>query len=162
MMHVGSLLQFSPPSEGGPASAKEIARTLRDEIAHGPKVESPWNLKLRHPDLLTSPFQAWVEDESFDVSYHLRRSALAWPGDERELGVLVSRLHGTPLDFHRPPWEAHLIEGLEGGRLAMYFKVHHALVDGYTGMRLLIRSFSGRPQREGHAAFLLAATGCMS
>jgi len=153
MMHVGSLLQFSPPAEGGPASAKDIARSLREEIARGPKVESPWNLKLRHPDLLTSPLQAWVEDDSFDVAYHLRRSALASPGDERELGVLVSRLHGTPLDFHRPPWEAHLIEGLEGGRLAMYFKVHHALIDGYTGMRLLIRSFSADPSEASTPLF---------
>jgi WS/DGAT/MGAT family acyltransferase len=64
------------------------------------------------------------------------------PGDERELGILVSRLHSNKIDFHRPPWEVYLIEGLEGGRFAMYFKVHHALVDGFTGMRLLTRSLS--------------------
>jgi diacylglycerol O-acyltransferase len=80
-----------------------------------------------------------------DLDYHVRRSALAAPGDERELGILVSRLHGAPIDFHRPPWEAHLIEGLAGGRFALYVKVHHALVDGYTGMRLLIRAMSRDP-----------------
>ncbi|HEY8074482.1 MAG TPA: wax ester/triacylglycerol synthase family O-acyltransferase, partial [Labilithrix sp.] len=52
------------------------------------------------------------------------------------------RLHGTPLDFHRPPWEAHFIEGLARDRVALYFKVHHSLVDGYTGMRMLMRSLS--------------------
>ena len=141
MMHVGSLLQFSPPQ----GRASDLGRQLRDELTRGGKVERPFNLRLLHPDLLTSPLQAWIEDEHFDLEYHVRRSALASPGDERELGILVSRLHGTPLDFHRPPWEAHFIEGLEGGRFAIYFKVHHALIDGYTGMRILMRSFSTDP-----------------
>jgi len=75
----------------------------------------------------------------------VRRSALPAPGDERELGILVSRLHSIPIDFHRPPWEVHFIEGLEGGRFAMYFKIHHALVDGYTSMKLLARSLAHDP-----------------
>ena len=75
----------------------------------------------------------------------MRRSALPAPGDERELGILVSRLHSVPIDFHRPPWEVHFIEGLEGGRFAMYFKIHHALVDGYTSMKLLARSLAHDP-----------------
>jgi diacylglycerol O-acyltransferase / wax synthase len=138
MMHVGALLQFSPP-EGGPG---DLGRDLRDELSRDTAVERPWNLRLLHPDLLANPLQAWIEDEHFDLEYHVRRSALASPGDQRELGILVSRLHGTPLDFHRPPWEAHFIEGLENGRFAIYFKVHHALIDGYTGMRMLMRSLS--------------------
>ena len=141
MMHVGALLQFSPPQAG----AGDFGRQLREELARDTAVERPWNLRLLHPDLLASPMQAWVEDEHFDLEYHVRRSALASPGDQRELGMLVSRLHGTPLDFHRPPWEAHFIEGLENGRFAIYFKVHHALIDGYTGMRMLMRSLSSSP-----------------
>jgi diacylglycerol O-acyltransferase / wax synthase len=138
MMHVGALLQFSPP-KGGPG---DLGRQLREELSRETQVERPWNLRLLHPELLASPLQAWIEDEHFDLEYHVRRSALATPGDQRELGILVSRLHGTPLDFHRPPWEAHFIEGLEHGRFAIYFKVHHALIDGYTGMRMLMRSMS--------------------
>ena len=141
MMHVGALLQFSP-TKGAP---QDLMRALREELSGPVKVERPWNLRLLHPDLLTSPIQSWIPDENFDVEYHVRRSALASPGDERELGSLVSRLHGTPLDFHRPPWEAHFIEGLEKKRMAIYFKVHHSLVDGYTGMRLLSRSLSADP-----------------
>jgi hypothetical protein len=57
----------------------------------------------------------------------------------------VSRLHGYPVDFHYPPWECHLIEGLEGGRFAMYIKVHHSLVDGFSAMRLLINSLCTDP-----------------
>ena len=144
MMHVGGLLEFSPSS----GSSKDFSRDLREELsklARSVDVQSPWNQRLLHPEMLTNPLQAWVPDEHFDLEYHVRRSALASPGDERELGSLVSRLHGTPLDFHRPPWEAHFIEGLEKKRMAMYFKVHHALIDGYTGMRLLQKSLSTDP-----------------
>jgi diacylglycerol O-acyltransferase len=138
MMHVGGLLPFSPPEGGG----ADVVRNLRDEFRAGPPVYAPWNFKLRHPEMLTSPVQAWMEDEHMDLDYHVRRSALATPADDRELGILVSRLHGSSLDFHRPPWEAHLIEGLQGGRIALYAKTHHSLVDGYTAMRLLTRALS--------------------
>lgn len=141
LMHVGCLIPFSPPPDGG----RDVLRALRDELKQKRATNAPWNLKLRHPDLLASPLQAWVEDPEFDLDYHVRRSALPSPGDERELGILVSRLHSNKIDFHRPPWECYFIEGLEGGRVAIYFKVHHSLVDGYTGMRLLMRSFSRDP-----------------
>ena len=62
--------------------------------------------------------------------------------DERELGVLVSRLHSGQIDFHRPPWEFHIIEELSDGRFALYGKIHHSLVDGYTGMRMIASSLS--------------------
>jgi diacylglycerol O-acyltransferase / wax synthase len=141
MMHVGGLLELSPTN----GASKNLPLELRDELTRKKKVQRPFNLRLLHPEILANPLQAWTSDDSFDVEYHVRRSALPSPGDERELGILVSRLHGTPLDFHRPPWEAHFIEGLEGNRLAIYFKVHHSLIDGYTGMRLLARSLSTDP-----------------
>src|ERR1700758_1887575 len=130
MMHVGGLMPFTPPPDAPP----DFLRQLLDETKLE-KVFAPWNRKLAHPTLLYRPDQAWVVDDNFDLDYHVRRSALASPGDERELGILVSRLHSHPIDFTRPPWELHFIEGLEGGRFAIYFKVHHALVDGYTGAR---------------------------
>lgn len=141
MMHVGGLMTFIPPADASP----DFLRQLMEEVRHDTTVYAPWNLKLRHPDLLTHPLQSWVEDRNFDVEYHVRRSALPVPGDERELGILVSRLHSHNIDFHRPPWEVHFIEGLEGGRFAIYFKVHHALVDGYTGIKILSRSLSSDP-----------------
>ena len=138
MMHVGSLMLFSPP----PNAALGLLRTLMDEVRQAATAFPPWNLRLKHPNCLAHPLQAWEEDYIVDVDYHVRRSALPFPGDERELGILVSRLHSHSIDFHRPPWEVHFIEGLEGGRFAIYFKVHHSLVDGYTGVRLLSTSMS--------------------
>jgi diacylglycerol O-acyltransferase / wax synthase len=132
MMHVASLLPFSPPPDAPP----DLLRKLMDEVREQ-TVYAPWNVKLRWPDRLRHPLQSWVDDPKVDLEYHVRRSALPSPGDERELGIVVSRLHGHPIDLHRPPWEMHLIEGLEDGRFAMYAKVHHALADGYTAMRML-------------------------
>ena len=149
MMHVSSLLPFSPPPDAPP----DYLRRLMDEIRANPVVHRPFNLKLRTPELLVNPLQAWVDDRDIDLEYHVRRSALPTPGDERELGILVSRLHGQEVDFHRPPWEVHLIEGLERGRFALYVKVHHALVDGYSAMKILASSLSRDPNDRARPLF---------
>ncbi|ADU01657.1 WS/DGAT/MGAT family O-acyltransferase [Mycolicibacterium gilvum] len=139
-MHVGGLLPFTPPAD----APRDYLRGMIDE-ARRQEVVAPWNRRLAYPRLQFSPLHSWVTDEDFDFDYHVRRSALASPGDERELGVLVSRLHSNHLDLTRPPWELHVIEGLEGGRFALYMKIHHALVDGYSAMRMLGRSLSTDP-----------------
>ena len=87
----------------------------------------------------------WQDDDHVDLEYHVRLSALPRPGRIRELLTLVSRLHGTLLDRHRPLWEFHLIEGLADNRFAMYFKVHHALVDGISATRQMQEMFSEDP-----------------
>jgi len=149
MMHVGALLQFAPPPDAKPDFLYHLIEEIREDAIAVP----PWNLKLRFPALLTSPMQGWVEDSKFDVEYHVRRSALPTPGGERELGILVSRLHSHSIDFHHPPWEVHFIEGLPNGRFAIYFKVHHSLVDGYTGIKLLARSLSSDPDERDTPIF---------
>lgn len=149
MMHVASLMPFSPPQDAPPDYLRAIVDEFRDQRT----LEPPWNLRLETPNWLKNPLPAWVEDTEPDIDYHLRRSALPSPGDERELGVLVSRLHGNPIDFHRPPWEMHLIEGLEGDRFALYTKMHHALIDGFTGNRMLARSLSRDPADRSHPLF---------
>ena len=152
MMHVGSMLPFTLP----PDAPSDFLRALRTE-ARQTKLQPPFNLKLKTPDFLKNPLQTWVEEENPDIDYHLRGSALPSPGDERELGVLVSRLHGIPIDFHHPPWETHLIEGLRGQgglrRFAIYAKVHHALLDGFTATKLLSHSLSTDPNERGQPLF---------
>ncbi|MFT4621815.1 MAG: diacylglycerol O-acyltransferase [Myxococcota bacterium] len=141
MMHVGALMPFTPPPDASPEFLRELMLELRD----APPVEAPWNRRLKNPDFLSSPRQRWIDDDAFDLDYHVRRSGLPTPGGERELGILVSRMHSVQMDFHRPLWEVNFIEGLHGGRFAMYTKVHHSLIDGYTAMRVLARSLSTDP-----------------
>lgn len=147
-MHVAGLLPFTPPAD----APRDYLRKMIDE-ARRQEVMAPWNRKLAHPRLQFSPVHSWVTDTDFDFDYHVRRSALASPGDERELGILVSRLHSNHLDLTRPPWEIHVIEGLEGGRFALYMKIHHALVDGYSAMRMLARSLTTDPESRDTRMF---------
>jgi diacylglycerol O-acyltransferase len=94
----------------------------------------------------------WDVDRMFDLEHHVRRNALPRPGRILELLQLCSRLHSTLLDRHRPPWEMHLIEGLEDGRYGVYFKVHHSLVDGVSALRLLAKMMSADPEERGMPA----------
>lgn len=149
MMHVGGLLPFTPAPDAPADFLRALVREMHTETA----VQRPWNMKLKTPGFLLNPAHQWVEDPDFDITYHVRRSALPHPGDERELGILVSRLHSHPLDLTRPPWEMHLIEGLEGGRFALYVKFHHALVDGYSAIQLLNRSMSPDPSSRSEQMF---------
>ena len=148
LMHVASLLYLTFP-EG---EERTFLPQLMEELRSSP-VEMPWTLRLQTRYLMKQPVHRWVEDDAFDVDYHIRHSALPSPGGERELGVLVSRLHSNALDFRRPPWELHLIEGLTDGRFAIYVKIHHSLVDGYTGMRLLEGGLSPDPDDREHPFF---------
>ena len=76
----------------------------------------------------------WVDDESFDLSYHVRLTALPRPGSEEQLKALMDRLQSQVLDRRRPLWELWFVEGIEGDRVAIIQKTHHALVDGISGV----------------------------
>lgn len=89
----------------------------------------------------TVPFELgrpiWVDDPDFDLGYHLRHTALPAPGDDSTFRRLMGRVMSQQLDRDRPLWEMWLVEGLEGGRWAIVFKVHHCMVDGIAGVGLL-------------------------
>ncbi|HEX4871157.1 MAG TPA: wax ester/triacylglycerol synthase family O-acyltransferase [Nevskiaceae bacterium] len=142
-MHVGCMAIFSLPDDAPADFLVPLFAHLRASQDFSP----PFNLKLKNPRARLAP--AWVEAERIDLDYHLRHSALPAPGGERELGVLISRLHSHPMDFKRPLWETHVIEGLRGprgeARFALYMKMHHSLVDGVGGMRMLARMLSPDP-----------------
>lgn len=139
-MHVGCLQLFRPP----PDAPEDYLQRLHAWLTSVESPEPPFNRKLAFPlKGLKQPH--WVEDEDFDIHYHVRHSALPRPGRIRELFVLVSRLHGTLLDRTRPLWECHLIEGLADGRFALYTKIHHSVVDGVAGIRLMQSSLATDP-----------------
>jgi diacylglycerol O-acyltransferase len=109
---------------------------------------APLFIKRPHRSVATGGQWVWTEDTQFDIEHHVRHSALPKPGRVRELLELCSRLHGTRLALERPLWEATVIEGLRDGRMAMYTKMHHALVDGVSSMRLLQSVLSTDPSRR--------------
>lgn len=143
-MHVGGLQLFTKPEGAGPDFTAEMYRAMRgvDEVA-------PLFRKRPHRSLTTGGQWTWTEDPALDLDYHVRHNGLPRPGRVRELLELCSRLHSTRLALERPLWEAHVIEGLEDGRIALYTKVHHALVDGVSSMRLLQSVLSTDPGTRG-------------
>lgn len=140
-MHVASLVILSKPKNAGENYLQELVEHLRSARSFVP----PWNLKIKQSPL-KNVLPVVKEHRDIDMEYHVRHSALPKPGGERELGQIVSRLHAHQLDLTRPLWECHVIEGLEGDRFALYTKMHHALVDGVAGVRILQRSFSENPR----------------
>ena len=142
-MHVASLLIFSLPDNAPDDYVQEMVEHLRNTKTFVP----PWNMVLK-PSALSKAMPVMGEKHDIDMEYHVRHSALPKPGGERELGVLVSRLHAHQLDLSRPLWECHIIEGLENNRVAMYTKMHHALVDGVGGMRILQQALSDSPNEK--------------
>jgi WS/DGAT/MGAT family acyltransferase len=144
-MHVGTLQIFSLP-EGAPDT---FLRDMVTRMKETGDVAPPWNCKLAWSGFLgrvVAP--AWKFDRKTDLDYHVRHSALPRPGGERELGILVSRLHSNPLDFARPLWECHVIEGLENNRFALYTKMHHSMIDGISGVRLMQRVLTTDPEKR--------------
>lgn len=140
-MHVGSLTIFSLPPKAPESFLKDLVAAMRGHRTFA----APFNLKLANA-ALKGLMPSWVEDHKIDLDYHLRHSALPLPGGERELGVLISRLHSHQLDFNRPLWEMHVIEGLENNRFALYMKMHHSQVDGVGGMKMLQNMLTADPK----------------
>ena len=122
-MHVGSVMVFEPPSDG--FDYDQLVQLISQRIAFVPR----YRQRIRQvPGRLANP--VWVDDEDFDVAYHVRRSALPRPGTDEQLQEFVARIQPRPLDRNRPLWEVYLVEGLEEGRFAIVSKSHQALVDG--------------------------------
>ena len=136
-MHVGGLQLFVPPKDAGP----DFARDLLDSFRGTDNVSALFRKRPAEPvGSLGNTW--WKTDQTIDYDYHVRHSAVPHPGRIRELLQLTSRWHGALLDRHRPLWEAHLVEGLSDGRIAVYSKIHHSMVDGVSALKLMQRSLS--------------------
>jgi diacylglycerol O-acyltransferase / wax synthase len=121
-MHNATLEIFEP---GDGFDHDRLLSLVADRIAFVPR----YRQRIRTvPGRLASP--VWVDDDDFDLAYHVRRSALPSPGSMKQLRDLTARIITRRLDRTRPLWEMYLIEGLEGGRFAVLSKSHQILVDG--------------------------------
>jgi WS/DGAT/MGAT family acyltransferase len=143
-MHVGGLQLFHLP----PGADEDYVGDLYRQLLTYTDVAPMFARRPRDPVESVGNFW-WRTEAEVDIEYHVRRSALPRPGRIRELLELISRLHGSLLDRHRPLWEYHVIEGLPDSRFATYAKSHHALADGITLTRKVLQSCSPDPGVRG-------------
>jgi diacylglycerol O-acyltransferase / wax synthase len=128
-MYVGTLSILRKPRNG--LSYETLLATVEQRLPQIPR----YRQKVREVTLgLARP--VWVDDRDFDITYHVRRSALPSPGSDAQLHELIARLGSRPLDKSRPLWEMYLIEGLARNRIALYTKSHQALVNGMTALEI--------------------------
>ncbi|MCP5044796.1 MAG: wax ester/triacylglycerol synthase family O-acyltransferase [bacterium] len=150
-MHVGSVGILDPgplAREDGGIDFDQVMCVVDGGLRRAPRFRQ----KLLRTPVTQHP--VWVDDEHFNVLYHVRHTALPIPGDERQLKRLAGRIMSEKLDLNKPLWELWIVEGLEGGRLAIISKVHHCLIDGISGIDLL-SAFMGknadfRPKPSDH------------
>lgn len=129
--HVSSLSVFERPDPG-----YEPLAAWRGQLERRLHLLEPLRRRLREVPLgLDHPY--WIDDPDFDLDFHVRHTAVAPPGDDHQLGELVARIVARPLDRARPLWESYVIEGFPDQRFAVLTKVHHATVDGASGVELL-------------------------
>lgn len=137
--HVSSFSVFERPD-----ATYEPLAAWRQQIERRLHLLEPLRRRLREVPLgLDHPY--WIDDPDFDLDFHVRHTAVAPPGDDRQLGELVARIVARPLDRSRPLWESYVIEGLPGDLFAILTKVHHATVDGASGVELLTLMLDADP-----------------
>ncbi len=131
--HVGSLLLLDPATAAGGELTLDAVREVLEPRLH---LAPPLRQRLVTVPLgLGLPY--WVDDPDFDIEFHLREVRLLAPGDQEQLAEQVALIHARPLDRTRPLWEMYLIHDVEGGRQALYAKLHHAAIDGVSGAEIL-------------------------
>jgi diacylglycerol O-acyltransferase / wax synthase len=138
-MHIGAVLIF----EGPPPRYEDFLEHVESRLHLVPR----YRQKLAWPPAQTGrPF--WVDDPTFNSSYHVRHSALPAPGSEEQLRNTAGRLFSQALDRSKPLWELWLVQGLERNRFAIISKSHHALVDGVAGVDIGTVLFDMQPVPE--------------
>jgi diacylglycerol O-acyltransferase len=144
-MHVAGLVILDPKTRlDGHLRAEDLADLIEARIHLVPRFRQK---AVFPPFGLGRP--VWVDDEDFDVEFHLRRAALPAPGGKKELADFVQRVHSRPLDRSKPLWEMYFIEGLEDGYVAVLSKSHHAMIDGVSGIDIATVMFDLTPEPQG-------------
>jgi WS/DGAT/MGAT family acyltransferase len=140
--HVAALSIYDPATAPGGVLTVDA---LRDLVAARMHLLAPFRWRLATvPFGIDHPY--WVDDPDFDLEFHIRELALPAPGDDRQLAEQVARIHARPLDRAHPLWELYLIHGLPDGRVALLTKIHHAAIDGVSGIELLSVLLDASPE----------------
>jgi diacylglycerol O-acyltransferase / wax synthase len=142
-MHVGAVMIF----DGSPPDYEDFVDHVGRRLSMVPR----YRQRLAHV-----PFgqgrPKWVDDENFDLHFHVRATALPRPGTEHELRVLAARVFAQSLNREKPLWEMWLVEGLEGDRFAIVSKTHHAVVDGVSGLDVLSVLFAPEDEQATNSS----------
>lgn len=139
-MHVGSVLVFEGGSLRTPDGGLDIDR-IRTLAEPALRRSARFRQRIERIPLFGHP--VWVDDEHFELEYHLRHTALPEPGDARQLKRLAGRIFSQKLDPNRPLWEMWFVEGLENERFAAILKAHHCMIDGISAADLLAGFMQG-------------------
>ncbi len=142
-MHIGILLRFSPPPGAAAGYVHQVAASLRSSTS----VVTPWDLILP-VQKLRGLIPIWLHECYLNMDYHVQLHRLPSHGCERNLINRVAELHSQPLDPTRPLWECHVFEGLPNDHFALYVKVHHAVLDGVGGTRLMQKMLAHSPEHR--------------
>lgn len=136
--HVGALQVFELP----PRAPHDYLKKLVARLKAQPPVP-PFSYRPHFP---RTGMPQWQIDDAIDMDCHVRHSAVPAPGSTAQLLEIVERLHSGMLDRQRPCWFCQVIEGLEGNRFAVYCKIHHAYIDGMSGVRRMYGALSESPR----------------
>jgi WS/DGAT/MGAT family acyltransferase len=79
----------------------------------------------------------WEDDPNFDIDNHVSHIALPAPSGDVALRSLVSDLMSAPLDYSKPLWHIHVIDGYDG-RSVVLARIHHSIADGIALVRVLL------------------------
>lgn len=136
-MHIGAVAVFD-----GPLDLDAVHHLMEVTLHRVPR----YRQRIVHVPIVGQP--VWVDDDRFNLTYHLRHTRLPLPGDERQLKRLAGRIMSQQLDRGKPLWEMWLIEGLEDGRVAIVTKAHHCMIDGVGSVELTGALMSPTPDRD--------------
>ncbi|MHC5012473.1 MAG: wax ester/triacylglycerol synthase domain-containing protein, partial [Planctomycetota bacterium] len=142
-MHMMGIFVLDASNATGGYSFERILRLLEERM---PDL-APFGRRLA-----AMPFgvdhPVWIDDPDFRIRSHVYRVGAPAPGSEQDLAGVVAQIASQPLDRTRPLWELCVIEGLADGRVALVFKVHHAVADGVSAIQLLLRLLDPSPEGE--------------
>jgi WS/DGAT/MGAT family acyltransferase len=140
-LHVMGLLVLDPRTVPGGYDFERFRAFIADRLP----VLAPLRRRLVEvPGGLARPY--WIEDAEIDLEVHVRRAAVPSPGGPREIAAMAEEMMAVPLDRSRPLWEMRVVEGLEGGRIALLAKLSHAMMDGMAGIKLMASLFNVSPE----------------
>jgi WS/DGAT/MGAT family acyltransferase len=139
-MHVAGLSVFGPREDGTRLTYDDVERVVEARLRLAPRLR---HKLLLVPGNISRP--VWVDDDRFDLDFHLRHASVPSPGGRFEVERVVGRVLSRPLDRTKPLWELYVYEGLAHDRTAVLLKMHHAMADGIGGMMIASALFDLAP-----------------